>query len=355
MNSASFSPAATSYSLIDDNMFEKNFDICSETPLIVHFCMYSITQPFYVEGISAIDNETNIYGRVLPKYNIPYPCLKWVAVRDPNTHQLHLPTMEYECYALPNTEDEFGEFSQETLRFENEIHQYFLSMFKPDPDETKTGDKEPNKENEDKIEQPDEYDIYHIFANNLSIAYKGFDYDDRTKNVYVFYDFSPVNTKLILKDGRTLVMADELKASIPIFNKHSFLTRVEDYQPPSLLYMCVYDASSRTYKTVDVHMSEDTYLLPFEHNVLGCTAYYFTEKPIDPTMDITRCVRFACIESRIMYEVEIRDNEIYYMGDNMTNYMDLFEMGVVMCSTLHFMENGQKMIAIKNSSHIHKI
>jgi len=318
-----------SYSLMDDNMFSKNFDICSEFSLTVNFCMYSITQPFYLEGISIIDKETNIYGRVFPKYNIPYPCLKWVARRDPDTRELHLPTMKYECYTIPDTEEDINaqEKSQETLRFENEIHQYFLSMF--------------------------DDDIYH--TSILTTAYKGFDYDDTTNNVYVFYDFSPAHTLFQLKDGRTFVIADELKATAPIFNKHSFLTRVGDFHPPTLLYMCVYDASSGKYKNVDLGMSEDDYMLHYEHSVLGCSAYYFTEKPLDENTDITRLVRFACIESRIMYEVEVRDGEIYYMGDNMTDYMDLFEMGLLMCSTLHFVENGQKMIAIKNSSHIHKI
>jgi hypothetical protein len=113
--------------------------------------------------------------------------------------------------------------------------------------------------------------------------------------------------------------------------------------------MCIYDKEKQGYVNVDVDMNPSVYMLPTEHPILGCTAYYFTETPFGD--NVSRLARCACIQSRIMYEVRIEGDEVYYMGDNVGEFNEDFEMGVLMCSTLHFEENGRRFIAIKNWTH----
>lgn len=298
---------------IEDDFFHRDFDFCApeiET-IQVRFCMYSITYPFYVEGMPMIEETSNIYGRVFPEYNIRYPCLQWIA-----TKNLRFPSITYECAAT--TEEEMEEKSQETIRFENEIHAFFLSFFRDD--------------------------VYS--ADILGTAYKGFSYDDATTTAYVFYDFSHIQELLNNAQSQcVLALADELVENEPVFTKYPFLRKIKGYHSPALLYMCVYDADKKDYVNVDIDMSPSKYMFPQEHPILGCTAYYFTEAPISD--DVSRLVRFACIQSRIMYEVRIEGEDVFYMGDNVGEFREEFDMGVLMCSTLHFEENGRRFIGIK--------
>lgn len=306
-------PIFSKYTLFPDDHFHRNFEFCIDpsttSEINIHFCVYSITEPFFVEGLPTSGEETNIYGKVLPEYNVFYPCLKWVLDGENG-----LPKMKYECFVIPeggegDADADADDKSQQTIHFENEIHEHFLSLF----------DSECGFSIESLIKQ----------------GYKGFYHDVAMGDVYVFYDASPVYE--YLREDKRWALVDELLSDkrlsqdVEVFKKHPFLTRVGDFQRPTLLYR--------------VGESEE----PEEHPILGCTAYYFTETPPE-NGDVAK---YSCIQSRIMYDVKIdEDGQVYYMGDNVSEFKELFEMGVLMCSTLHFEENGKKIIAIKNASHI---
>lgn len=312
-----YSPA-----FIEDDFFHKNVDLCGlpMDEITIRLCMYSITYPFYVEGMPMADESTNIYGRVFSQYNTYYPYLQWVA-----TPEFRFPSMKYDCTSS---------FDDSTTRFENEAHTFFLSFFKDDVYST---------------------DI-------LQTAYKGFSYDEATMTAHVFYDFSPIHDLLKTSSksdaagtananlNHNILLIPELKDE-PIFKKYPFLKKLKNYPSPAILYMCIYDANTQSYVNVDVDMEPASYMSPLEHPILGCTSYYFTETPLDENIDVSRLVRFACIQSRIMYEVRIEGEDVFYMGDNVGEFKEDFEMGVLMCSTLHFEENGRRFIAIKSDTH----
>lgn len=368
------------YKLIEENtdrgIFHHRIESLIDPAIVesinVFICAYSVTEPFYVEGMPSIDPNTNIYGRILPQYNIPYPCIQWVFIRENGI--LQFPQFKYEpsvsataplplplSLPLPlplhkeeakqtnnedsenvNEDEDEEDRSQETIRFENEAHLSFLSMFTQNVSEPSTIEK------------------------SITSAYKGFLYEESTQSIFVFYDFSSIHELLETGDNRILCVPHEIRNGTSagqfspevtrIFGKYPFLSKLRGYSSPKLMYMCNYDNVTKKYTTVDTHVPEDAIVFPVKHDLLGVTCYYFTETPLPSTSGDATPIRFVCIESRIMYEVRIdADGEIYYMGENVKEFKDDFELGVFMSSTIHYQENGVKIIAIKNPCHIHRI
>jgi hypothetical protein len=358
--------STSAYNLINDDLFHKHIEACiydeDENEVIdVYFCMYSITEPFYIEGISDIDEDTNIYGRVLPRYNIEYPCLQWVVERDDN-NIYQFPKMVHECVHISGSTDE--DKSLETVQFENEAHQYFLSMFQ---------NTVYSKVEKDATFLTKAYKGYYQFPSSSSLSQSP-DVDDKNKNknktIYVFYDFSEIHPAFAFNENRILIINDEIRENESVFSpevksifaEHPFLTKLKDTVSPTIWYMCIYNKLEQKYANVEIGANDnndtnaDKYILPYKHDKLGCTAYYLSKKPLDPNANIHRLVRFACIESRIMYEITINETgEIFYMGDNIEEFKYDFEIGLLMSSTFRFKEKGIEMIGIKNISHIHRI
>lgn len=339
------------YNFIDNDIFHKRIETCidaeKDDQINVYFCIYSITHPFFVEGPSVPINEnTNIYGHVLSEYDIFYPCLQWLVQKDEdNTYTF--PKITYDCVSIPYSEDDSeDDNSMETIQFENTIHEYFLSMYSGD-----------------------------VFNQNLDIlktAYKGY-YSPNTldsesnfmKSVYVIYDFSDLYSLLIFNNNMRLIINDEIRENkdafspevIHFFHENHFLTRINDVLSPTIGYMCMYNESEQKWVNISSdNMENIDYMLPYEHHVLGCNAYYLSKSPIDPNTNSEKLVKMACIETRIMYEISINEEkEIFYMGDNVEDFKYDFQMGLLMASTFHFREMGHDMIGIKNISHMHRI
>ena len=337
------------YNFIDDDIFHKKIESCvdpeKDEQINVYFCMYSITHTFFIEGPSSpIDEDTNIYGHVLDQYGIYYPCLRWLVQKNSDTIY-HFPKIKYNCVSIPqedNYEDDAS--SMETIHFENAAHEYFLSMFSQD--------------------------VIHKNRNLFKNAYKGYyspkiQDSDSSKYVYVIYDFSELYPFFILNENMRLIINAELhENTIPVspevvhfFDENHFLTRIKGLISPTFGYLCIYNESTKKWENISIDaMDRIEHMLPYEHPLLGCNAYYLSKKPLDPTTNSEKIVKMACIESRIMYDISINDkNEIFYIGDNIEEFKYDFQIGLLMASTFHLRENGNDFIGIKNLSHMHRI
>jgi len=345
------------YDLITDDMFYKRIESCvdaeKDEQINIFFCMYAITHPYFVEGPSVpINEDTNIYGRILSKYGIHYPCLQWL-VKNSSNNTFQFPNIKYDCISIPYSYSDFDNDisddnddsykSLETIQFENTVHEYFLSMFSGD--------------------------VLNHNTDILKTAYKGYYSpevsDSLTKSVFVIYDFSELYPLLIFKENIRLIINDELNENIEsfspeiihFFRENHFLTRITDVISPTIGYICTYNTSENKWVNVSIEDIDNIeYMLPIEHHILGCNAYYLSKSPIDPKIDRSKLVKMACIETRIMYEISINEQkEIFYMGDNVADFKYDFQMGLLMSSTFHFKENGTEFIGLKNVSHMHRI
>lgn len=358
---------STKYDFMDEDIFHKKIEMCVDSEIDdkinVYFCMYSITTPFFVEGPSVpIDETTNIYGRILPKYDMYYPCLQWLVQKTDDTNananansnsKYQFPKITYDCVSIAYSEqdtdaNEDDDTSMETIQFENTVHEYFLSMFSGD--------------------------VLRQNTNILKTAYKGYyspntsdSESNLTKSVYVIYDFSQLYPFLVLNENIRVIINSEISENnksssfspeiVHFFRENHFLTRIKDVISPTIGYPCVYNESEKKWVNISSKDADSiNYMLPYEHPLLGCNAYYLSKTPLEPNTSGENLVKMACLEIRIMYEISINEkNEIFYMGDNVDDFKYDFQMGLLMATTFHFREKEHDFIGIKNVSHMHRI
>lgn len=337
------------YKYIENEKYSKLIQLCIDsdnTPYSIHFCAYNINTQLYIEGNKTQQNDIieDDYLDTYEIYNDVYPFLQFIVEKKPNSlgsNEYSLPTFEYTC---PNIESissiksshmfsEDDEREPLQIHFENECFEKLFNMFT---------------------------DISEIHTKNISISefYKGFIKNEENQ-IHVLFDMSKLIDKL--KPEYTLAIIDELvfkqkiydtpvcKNIIRFFKKNNELRYIQtidgyDYPFPFQLYMYKIENNSKYYISKD---SNELYV-PSEHSVLGSAYYFFNNLE---NIDMNNCKRFCCFIVKCVYDIHLKDDQIYYNGELIDEDRTAFNDIILGSSSIYFHENNRQHWGIKNNLH----
>lgn len=338
------------YKYIEDDQYSKLINLCldaDDTPYSIHFCVYNINTELYIEGNKYTPDDIidDDYLDVYELYNTIYPFLQFVVEKKSNSLgslEYSFPTLEYIC---PNIESissiksthmvsEYDEREPLQIHFENECFEKLFNMFT---------------------------DISEIHAKNISISefYKGFIKKEGENQIVVLFDMSKLMHKL--KPEYTLAIIDELvfkqkiyntpvsKSIILFFKQNKELRYIQtidghDYPFPFQLYM--YKIENNTNQYISKDYTE--LCVPSEHNVFGSAYYFFTHSE---KIDTSVCKRFCCFIVKCVYDIQLKDGQIYYNGTLVDEDKTTFNDIILGASSFYFHENNIQYWGIKNNLH----